>query len=148
MQYCFLLSLQLCCRSRWVTEYPQKAEIFMGQQHYQKSTDARCSPTSDFKVGDKVFVKAQFFWTTWSSKKLSEKYFGPYKIIAQPSTLLFTLHLPESMCSVYPVFHVFMLKPATSNIYSNRIQPVPTPVIIDREPEYEISQIVDSEIDC
>ena len=38
-----------------------KAEISMAQQHYQKSADARRSPTPDFKVGDKVFVKAQFF---------------------------------------------------------------------------------------
>jgi len=38
-----------------------KAEISMAQQHYQKSTDARCSPTPDFKVGDKFFVKAHFF---------------------------------------------------------------------------------------
>ena len=38
-----------------------KAEISMVQQHYQKSTDAWCSPAPDFKVGDKVFVKAQFF---------------------------------------------------------------------------------------
>ena len=38
-----------------------KAEISMAQQHYQKSTDVRRSSTPDFKVGDKVFVKAQFF---------------------------------------------------------------------------------------
>ena len=38
-----------------------KAEISAAQQHYQKSADARRSPTPDFKVGDKVFVKAQFF---------------------------------------------------------------------------------------
>jgi len=38
-----------------------KAKISAAQQHYQKSTDARRSPASDFKVGDKVFVKAQFF---------------------------------------------------------------------------------------
>jgi len=38
-----------------------KAEISTAQQHYQKSADARCSPAPDFKVGDKVFVKAQFF---------------------------------------------------------------------------------------
>jgi len=38
-----------------------KTEISMAQQRYQKSTDAQCSPTPDFKVGDKVFVKAQFF---------------------------------------------------------------------------------------
>ena len=97
-----------------------KAEISMAQQCYQKSADARRFPAPDFKVGDKVFVKAQFFWTTQPLKKLSEKYLGPYEIISQPGTLSFTLHLPESMCSVQ----------------------------IDREPKYEISQIVDSKIDC
>jgi len=59
-----------------------KAEISMAQQRYQKSTDVQRSPTPDFKVGDKVFVKAQFFQTTWPSKKLSKKYLGPYKIIS------------------------------------------------------------------
>jgi len=34
------------------------------------------------------------------------------------------------------------------NTFSERIQLASTPVIIDREPEYEISQIVDSKIDC
>ena len=52
------------------------------------------------------------------------------------------------MCSVHPVFHVSMLEPATSNTFSKRIQPVSTSVIIDGEPKYEISQIVDSKIDC
>ena len=125
-----------------------KAEISAAQQRYQKSADAWHSPAPDFKVGNKVFVKAQFFWTTRPSKKLSKKYLRPYEIIAQPGTLSFTLHLPESMCSVHPVFHVSMLEPATSNTFSERIQPAPAPVIIDREPEYEISWIVDSKIDC
>ena len=120
----------------------------MAQQCYQKSTDVRCSPTPDFKVGDKVIIKAQFFQTTRPSKKLSKKYLGPYEIIAQPGTLLFTLCLPESMCSVHPVFHIFILKPTISNTFSERIQLVPAPVIIDGEPEYEISWIVDSKIDC
>ena len=125
-----------------------KSEISTAQQHYQKSTDAQCSPAPDFKVGDKVFVKAQFFQTTRPSKKLSEKYLRPYEIISQPGTLLFTLCLPESMYFVHPVFHMSMLKPATSNTFSKRIQLAPTPVIIDRKPKYEISQIVDSKINC
>ena len=98
-----------------------KAEISVAQQRYQKSADVQCSPAPDFKVGDKVFVKAQFFRTTRPSKKLSEKYLGPYKIISQPGTLLFTLRLPESMYSVHPVFHVSMLEPTTSNTFSERI---------------------------
>ena len=35
-----------------------KAEISMAQQYYQKSANVQCFPTSNFKVGDKVFVKA------------------------------------------------------------------------------------------
>ena len=50
------------------------------------------------------------------------------------------------MRSVHPVFHVSMLEPAISNTFSERIQPASAPVIIDGEPEYEISRIVDSKI--
>ena len=64
---------------------------------------------TNFKVGNKVFVKAQFFRTTRPLKKLSEKYLRPYEITAQLSTLLFTFHLPESIHSVHPVFHMSML---------------------------------------
>ena len=39
-----------------------------------------------------------------------------------------------------------MLEPATSNTFSERIQLAPAPVIIDREPKYEISRIVNSKI--
>ena len=98
-----------------------KAEISAAQQHYQKSADAQCSLAPDFKVGDKVFVKTQFFQTTRPSKKLFKKYLRSYKIIFQPGTLSFTLHLPESMCSVHPVFHVSILKPTTSNTFSEKI---------------------------
>jgi len=50
------------------------------------------------------------------------------------------------MHSVHLVFHVSMLKLTTSNTFSERIQPAPAPVIIDGEPKYEISWIVDSKI--
>ena len=41
-----------------------KAEISVAQQHYQKSADVWCSPAPNFKVSNKVFIKAQFFQTT------------------------------------------------------------------------------------
>ena len=50
------------------------------------------------------------------------------------------------MHSVHPVFHVSMLEPTTSNTFFKRIQLASTSVIIDGEPEYEISWIVDSKI--
>jgi len=38
-----------------------KARISIAHQYYQKSANVQHSPASDLKVGDKVFVKAQFF---------------------------------------------------------------------------------------
>ena len=118
----------------------------MVQQYYQKSTNVQHFPTSDFKVGNKVFVKAQFFRTIQPSKKLSEKYLGPYEIITQSSTLLFILCLLESMYSVHPVFYMSMLKSTMFNFFSERTQLDLTLVIIDGEPKYEISQIIDFKI--
>jgi len=43
------------------------------------------------------------------------------------------------MYSVHPVFYMSMLEPVISNTFSKRKQLAPTPVIIDKEPEYEIS---------
>ena len=60
---------------------------------------------------------------------------------------MFILRLTESMHSVHPVFHMSMLEPAMSNTFSKRIQLALTSVIIDGEPKYEISWIVDSKID-
>ena len=94
-----------------------------------------------------MFVKAQFFWTTRPSKKLTEKYLGPFEVIARVSSHSYTLQLPDSMCVVHPVFHVSMLKPATPNLIPNRIQLPPPPVKIDGEPKYEISEILDSKVD-
>jgi hypothetical protein len=51
------------------------------------------------------------------------------------------------MHAVHPVFYVSMLEPSTPNSVPNCIQPPPPPVIIDEEPEYEISEILDSKLD-
>ena len=56
--------------------------------------------------------------------------------------------LPIIMLWVLLLFHMSMLEPATSNTFSKRLQLVPALIIIDGEPKYEISQIVDSKIDC
>ena len=51
------------------------------------------------------------------------------------------------MRAAHPVFHVSMLEPAIPNTFQQRSEPPPALVIIDGEPEYEISKIVNSKID-
>jgi hypothetical protein len=124
-----------------------KTKIMEAQCRYQRSADSRQLPAPEFAVGNKVFVKAQFFWMTRPSKKLSEKYLSPYDIIAHPGTHSFMLRLPNSMHSVHPVFHVSMLEPTTPNSFPECSDPLPAPVVVDGELEYEISCIVNSKID-
>ena len=117
-------------------------------EHYQGPADAKKSPVLDFKVSDHIFVKAKYFWSTRPSKKLSKKNLGPYTIIAQAGTHSFTLRLLDSMKLVHPVFHVSQLEPSVPNTISNRVQSPPPLVEVDGEPEYEISEILDSKVDC
>jgi len=124
-----------------------KEEIANAQRQYKPSADSCRQQLLDFQAGQVVFVKSQYFQMTRPLKKLSEKYLRPYKIIAQPSPQSFTLRLPDTMRAVHPVFHVSMLEPATPNSFQQRSEPPPAPIIIDGEPEYEISKIVDSKID-
>jgi len=41
-----------------------------------------------------------------------------------------------------------MLKPATLNTFLEYSKSLPAPIIINGEPEYKISKIVNSKIDC
>ena len=94
-----------------------------------------------------MFVKSDHIRTTRPSKKLMEKYLGPFEIIAQAGTHSFTLRLPSSMRAIHPVFHVSMLESSTPNLFPAREAIPEPPVILDGELEYEISEILDSKID-
>ena len=60
-----------------------KEQIKTAQSCYQASTDAHCAPAPSFPTSSYAFVKAQFFCTTWPSKKLTEKYLGQFEVITQ-----------------------------------------------------------------
>ena len=52
------------------------------QKWYSTSANKRQTPPPDFKIGDKVFIKSDNIHTTWPSKKLAEKFLGPFEILA------------------------------------------------------------------
>ena len=92
-------------------------------------------------------MKVQFFHTARPSKKLADKFLGPYEVIVQPGTHLVMLWLPDNLCAIHPVFHVSMLEPTTPNTIPDRVQLPPSPLFIDGEPEFEIAKILDSKVD-
>jgi len=124
-----------------------REEMANAQLRYQGLADAKRTPAPDFKVGNQVYIKAKYFRSTRPSKKLSEKNLGPYAIIAQVGSLSFMLCLPDSMRAVHPIFHVCQLEPAILNTIPDQIQPPLPPVEVDGEPEFEISEILNSKVD-
>jgi hypothetical protein len=121
--------------------------IAEAQLRYQGPADARRMPAPNFIIGQQAFVKAKFFRTTRPSHKLSEKFLGPFEILAKAGTHSYTLRLPETIRGVHPVFHVSMLEPAIPNEIPNRVQSPPPPVNVEGELEYEITEVLDSKID-
>ena len=61
----------------------------------------------------------------------------PTRSLTKPGPLSWTLHLPDSMHAIHPIFHVSMLEPSTLNSIPDHIQPPLPPVLIDGQPEYE-----------
>jgi len=51
------------------------------------------------------------------------------------------------MRTVHPVFHVSQLEPAIPNTIPDWIQPPPPLVEVDGEPEFKISEILNSKVD-
>ena len=68
-----------------------RQQIAEAQHRYQVSADSQRIPAPEFNIGSQAFVKAQFFRTTRPSKKLAEKFLGPYEILAHPGTHSITL---------------------------------------------------------
>ena len=124
-----------------------KSAISKAQLRYQGPTDAKRSPAPNFTIGEQAFIKAKFFCTTRPSHKLSDKFLGPFEILAKARTHSFTLRLPDTFRGVHPIFHVSMLEPTFPNEILNHVQSPPPLVDIEGKLEYEISEIIDSKID-
>ena len=93
-------------------------------------------------------VTAKNIKSTRPTKKFSEKYLGPFEIIAQLSTVAYTLRLPKELRSIHPVFHISQLESILPNSIPNRVQDPPGPIIVeDSEDHYEVLEILDSKID-
>jgi len=124
-----------------------REQISIAQATYSAQANRRRTPAPEFAIGDKVYVEAKHIRTTRPTRKLAERFLGPFEILAQPSRQSFTIDLPDYLRQVHPVFHVSQLEPAPPNDIPNRLIAPPEPVVIEGEDEYELAEILHSKID-
>jgi hypothetical protein len=110
-----------------------KNKLLKAQATMKKFADRNRLP-HPFKEGDYVFVKLrphrQISVAGRRIKKLSKRYYGPFKITKAMGPVAFELGLPPES-KIHPVFHVSQLKPC----HDATIQPLELPPLaIDNHP--------------
>ena len=116
-----------------------KAHARIFSQTNQHRSDAPANA-----VGDRVWLSTDNLRLPCTSRKLSERWLGPYSITKLVGTNAVELRLPRSMC-IHPVVNITRVKPYRERLPGQPVTaPGPSNVTEDREEEYEVERIVDS----
>ncbi|MBW0569500.1 hypothetical protein O181_109215 [Austropuccinia psidii MF-1] len=93
-----------------------------------------------------VWLFSKNIKSTRTTKKLSGRLLGPFPIFKKVSTHAYHLKLPSQWKSIHPVFHIALLEPVKTSTIPNWCQEPPPSIIIEEEEEWEVSQILDSNL--
>jgi len=122
-----------------------KSTIRKAQNDMKKYYDRRRTLALVFKPGDKVFLDALDIQTMRPSQKLLHRRLGPFVVERRIGPMAYCLKLPHRMKQLHPVFNIVKLTPAPDNpITGWKTEDHPLPIVIDREPEWEVEEILDS----
>ncbi|MBW0536632.1 hypothetical protein O181_076347 [Austropuccinia psidii MF-1] len=123
-----------------------KRELESAINRLKRYADKSRASAPVFNPGDMVLLSSINIKSTRPIKKLSERWLGPFPILKKVSTHAYHLKLLSQWKSIYPVFHISLLKPFKTSKIPSRHQEPPCSIIIDEEEEWEVSQILDFRI--
>src|SRR2546423_12794088 len=90
-------------------------------------------PTPEFHVGDQVMIDARYLNTERPNKSLDHKNLGPYIIQKIHNNTAFELNLPESLSSIFPIFHPWLLHLANDSPLPGQRRETQPPGSIEEE---------------
>jgi hypothetical protein len=128
-------------------EEEAKSALKKAAEDMARYYDAHRSEAPEYSIGDLVWLDARDISTDRPTKKLSDKWLGPYKVDKVLSRSAIRLKLPRTM-RVHPVFHVSKLRPFKPDpIVERSARPPPPPVLKGGETEeYEVERIENSRL--
>ncbi|MBW0548136.1 hypothetical protein O181_087851 [Austropuccinia psidii MF-1] len=112
-----------------------KREIEAAINRFKRYEDRSRASPPDFNPGDMVWPSSKNIKSTRPTKKLYERWLGPFPILKKVSIHAYHLKLPSQWKSVHPVFHIYLLEPVKISIIPNRHHEPPPPIIIEEEEE-------------
>lgn len=123
-----------------------RAALGLAAERMKYFYDQNRSAAPEFEPGDRVMLDGKNLRVERPSKKLSDKFYGPYEVKRKIGQLDYELKLPKSMSTIHPIFHVQLLSKHQQNTIPGRVQPQPPPVIIDGDEEWEVEEVLDSRL--
>ncbi|MBW0573399.1 hypothetical protein O181_113114 [Austropuccinia psidii MF-1] len=103
-------------------EQDVKRELVVSINRFKRYADkSRVSPPV-FNPGDMVWLSSKNIKSTRPTKKLSERWLGPFPILKKFSTHAYHLKLPSQWKSIHPVFYISLLEPVKTSTIPNSIK--------------------------
>jgi len=132
--------------AREMKERYEKARVALvkSQEEMKRQADRSRKEAEEYRVGDKVLISTKDFLTELmkrATKKLMEKFIGPYVVRKIVSENVVELELPASL-RIHLVVNVRRIVKYREQIEGQKKIPLP-PVEVASEKEYEAEEILD-----
>jgi len=121
-----------------------RAALVKSQEEMKKQTDRNRKEAEEYRVGDKVLISTKDFLIELMkrvTKKLMERFIGPYVVKKIVSENAIELELPASL-RIHPVVNVRRIVKYREQVEGQKKIP-PPPVEVDGEKEYKVKEILD-----
>ena len=121
-----------------------RAPLVKSQEEMKRQADRNRKEAEEYRVSDKVLISTKDFSAELMkrvTKKLTEKFIGPYVVKKIVSENAVELELPASL-RVHPVVNVRRLVKYREQVEGQKKIP-PPPVKVAGEKEYEVEEILD-----
>jgi len=112
--------------------------------HSQNADQRRRHVDERIKVGGLVWLSTNDITLPWDkerrTKKLRQKYYGPFEVLQQTSPVSFRLRLPDTS-NLFPIFHANLLLPA-SDVDMHGSTRRTLPALSSEDNTYEVESIL------
>ncbi len=123
-----------------------KKNLLKAQEQMKAQADKHRADAPVYSPGDKVWLSTENLRLTRASKKLTEKFIGPFSVVEMVGSNAVKLKLPKTM-KIHPVVNISRVKPYKDRLTGQPVvKPGPVEVTEDRDVEWEVDFIVDSRL--
>jgi hypothetical protein len=117
------------------------------KDEYALYYNRRRIPAPKLKPGDLVWINSSDIQTTHPSQKLGHRNLGLYPVERRIGLGAYCIKLPPSLWHLHLVFLIVKLLPAADDpIPGRRAKPLPPPVLVEGNEEFEVEKILNSRI--